>query len=98
MKEDNVEVKMTDDLKADWLPIESVWAHKDKYTRLLWIAWIIEVWDVYFLKNWQDTLIEQLINFPDVEHDDEMDAFVYAMIEAQKWLEWWWETWWVEIL
>lgn len=87
VKEDNVEVKLTDDLKASWLPIESVWAHKDKHTRLLWVAGMIEVGDVYFLQTWQETLIEQLTQYPDVEHDDEMDALVYALQKAQDWLE-----------
>ena len=35
VKEDNVEVKLTDDLKARGLPMESVWSHRDKHTRLL---------------------------------------------------------------
>lgn len=87
VKEDNIEVKLTDDLKARWLPIEGVWAHKDKHTRLLGIAGMIEVWDVYFLKNKQDELIEQLTQYPDVEHDDEMDALVYALIKSQEYLD-----------
>lgn len=98
VKEDNVEVKLTDDLKARWLPIESVWSHKDKHTRLLWVAGMIEVWDVYFLKNGQDSMIEQITQYPDVEHDDEMDALVMALQKAQEWLEWGWEKWWVELV
>lgn len=96
VKEDNVEVKLTDDLKARWLPVESIWSHRDKHTRLLWVAGMIEVWDVYFLKEWQEKLIEQLTQYPDVEHDDEMDALVFALAKAQQWLEWWGESGWVE--
>lgn len=96
VKEDNVEVKLTDDLKARWLPVESIWSHRDKHTRLLWVAGQIEVWDVYFLKEWQEKLIEQLTQYPDVEHDDEMDALVFALTKAQQWLEWWGESGWVE--
>lgn len=99
VKEDNIEVKLTDDLKARWLPIESVWSHRDKHTRLLGVAWQIEVGDVYFLNGGsQDSLIEQLTQYPDVEHDDEMDALVFALKKAQDWLEWGWEWWWVELV
>lgn len=98
VKEDNVEVKLTDDLKARGLPIESIWASKDKHTRLLWVAGMIEVWDVYFLKNGQDSVIEQLTQYPDVEHDDEMDALVYALKKAQDWIEGGAETGWVELV
>ena len=97
-KEDNVEVKLTDDLKARWLPIVGVWSHKDKYTRLLWVAGMIEVWDVYFLKQGQDSAIEQLTQFPDVEHDDEMDAVVIALQKAQDWIESGWSGWGVELV
>jgi len=83
IKEDNIEVKLTDDLKAKGLPIKWVRNHKDKMTRLLGVAWQIEVWDVYFLPDQQEKLIEQLTNFPEVEHDDEMDAFVMALKKAQ---------------
>lgn len=97
VKENNIEVKLTDDLKARWLPIESVWSHKDKHTRLLWVAGQIEVWDVYFAQKGQETLIEQLTQYPDVEHDDEMDALVFALKKAQDWLDD--ESWgWVEII
>lgn len=47
---------------------------------------MIEVGDVYFLKT-QETLVEQLTQYPDVEHDDEMDAFVFALTKAQDCLE-----------
>jgi len=87
VKEDNVEVKLADDLKARGLPIESIWAHKDKYTRLLGVSGQIEVGDVYFLQVGQETLIEQITSFPDVEHDDEMDALVHALARAQQWIE-----------
>jgi len=89
VKEDNIEVKLTDDLKAKWLPMESIRSHKDKYTRLLGVAGMIEVGDVYFLQKNQDTLIDQLTQYPDVEHDDEMDALVFALAKAQARSEGW---------
>jgi phage terminase large subunit-like protein len=39
------------------------------------------------LKNKQEELIEQLTQYPDVEHDDEMDALVYALIKSQEYLD-----------
>jgi phage terminase large subunit-like protein len=39
---------------------------------------MLEVGDVYFLEN-QTELIEQLVNFPEVAHDDVMDSFVIAL-------------------
>lgn len=93
IKEDNIEVKLTDDLKAKGLPIIWVKAHKDKRTRLLGVAWMIEVWDVYFAQHGQETVIEQLTNFPDVAHDDEMDALVYALMWTEERIEQGWEEW-----
>jgi predicted phage terminase large subunit-like protein len=65
------------------LPIKWIWSHKDKLTRLIWVAGQIEIGDVYFLQK-QDNLIEQLTNFPEVEHDDELDAFVFCLQYFQK--------------
>ena len=42
---------------------------------------------MYFLKDGQEKLIEQITQYPDVEHDDEMDALVFALTKAQDWLE-----------
>ena len=87
VKEGNIEAKLTEDLKARGLPIEDVWTHNDKYTRLLGISGLIEVGDTYFLNKGQDNLIEQITNYPDTEHDDEQDAFVIGMTRAQQWIE-----------
>jgi phage terminase large subunit-like protein len=51
------------------------------------VAGQIEVGDVYFLKDSQNSLIEQITQYPDVEHDDEMDALVFALTKAQQWIE-----------
>lgn len=62
------------------IPIEKIHAHNDKQTRLQSVAWKIEFWSVYFLQNKNENLIYQLLNFPDVEHDDELDALVYCLL------------------
>lgn len=42
---------------------------------------------MYFLKDGQEKLVEQITQYPDVEHDDEMDALVFALTKAQEWIE-----------
>lgn len=78
IKEDNIEVGITERLAEKWLPIVWVVTSKDKYSRLVEVSPFIERWDVYFNPKSQD-LIEQLINFPDIPHDDVMDAFMLMM-------------------
>ena len=82
--EENKEVKLLEDLKLAGLPMMWVWAHKDKWTRLLEVSGMIEFWKVYFNRNDGD-LIYQLTHFPDVEHDDIMDSFVYTLLYTQQW-------------
>ena len=66
------------------LPIEWFYAHTDKRSRLLSVSPDIEFWDVFF-KNWNEheKVISQLTNFPDVEHDDDMDALVYCLLNSE---------------
>ena len=82
-KEDNIEIGMWQHLKDRGCALESVRATSDKYTRLLEQAPKIEMWNVYF-GNDDKELIYQLTHFPDVEHDDIMDAFVWAIWEKKK--------------
>lgn len=89
IQEQNIELKLLQDLKRKWLPIIWIRATKDKFTRLLEVAGKIEFWDVLFSSKWQEELIHQLTNFPDVEHDDELDAFIYALKYSQKDSSYW---------
>lgn len=70
-------------LSKRWLPVVQVTPHKDKYTRLMEVAHHLEFWKVLFRRIWDEELIYQLTNFPDVEHDDIMDAFVYCLMPKQ---------------
>lgn len=83
IKEDNIEVGMTERMQLKWLPVKGVIAHKDKLTRLYEVSWLIEQWYVYFPQNGCENLIDQLTHYPDTEHDDEMDAFVYFLLAAR---------------
>lgn len=83
VKEDNIEVKLTEDLKRKWLPIMWVKTLKDKHTRCLSVAWPIEIGDVLFRDKWDEELVNQLVDFPELKHDDVMDAFMLAMEYSQ---------------
>jgi len=84
VKEDNVEAGITEHLKDKWLRVQSVTATVDKYTRLLEVAPKIEFGNVYFNTTWCGELIYQLTTYPDVEHDDEMDAFVRCLLSKKR--------------
>jgi len=65
-----------------YLPIVEVKPTKDKATRLQAVAPMIEAGDVYFRKTQQD-LIDQLLMFPSVNHDDLVD-FLSSCLGALK--------------
>lgn len=80
--ESNIEAKLLEDLKQRGLPIKGVKNTKDKHTRLLDWAPEIEFGRVVFSPACQ-TLEYQLTHYPDLEHDDEMDAFLIALKASQ---------------
>lgn len=85
--ESNIEAKLLEDLRKRNMPVQWVRQSKDKQTRLLDGAPDLEFGRVLFNPNqattWpDDTSLEyQLTHFPDLQHDDRMDAFLIA----QKW-------------
>ena len=58
---------------------------RDKITRLMEWQWEFEQWNVYFNRELTYDLVEQLLSFPDVEHDDLVDAMVYSFRKKQGW-------------
>jgi predicted phage terminase large subunit-like protein len=60
------------------LAIEEIAASKDKETRLLEQEGRFARGEVYFLPGTEDAQ-EQLIKFPNVKHDDMVDAIVYSL-------------------
>jgi len=63
--------------KKNHLATMEVTPHRDKVTRLMEWQWDFEQWLIYFNKSLTYDLVEQLIDFPDVEHDDLVDGMVY---------------------
>lgn len=82
-KEDNIEMWITEHLRQRWCNVVWVRAKTDKFTRLWEVAWKIEFGNVFFWPGCEN-LIYQITHYPDVEHDDEMDWFVWAMWEKKK--------------
>lgn len=67
------------------LPVKELRADRDKVARALTISALIDSETVFFLKNstWLDEFEKELLQFPNGNHDDQVDAFAYIpqMIE-----------------
>lgn len=71
--------------KRLWMAVQEYRTIKDKTTRLLEKQVLFEDKKVYFAPwYWNDTLIEQLLSFPNGEHDDRIDAMLLAMQQQNK--------------
>jgi len=68
------------------LPTIMLKADKHKTLRFLPMAAKIEAGDVYLDKkaNWLDEFEQELLNYPGVKHDDQVDAFAYIDQIIQK--------------
>lgn len=66
------------------MTIVPVTASTDKYNRLLSVAPSVEFGlDFFRGQNKDGELIDQITGFPSLEHDDIMDAWVWAKIGAK---------------
>jgi len=71
--------------KRLWMAVQEYRTIKDKTTRLLEKQVLFEDKKVYFAPwFWNDELIEQLLSFPNGEHDDRIDAMLLAMQQQNK--------------
>ena len=69
-------------LKNHNFAVRKIVPTKDKVARLMEYEWNFSRWDVEFVENiGNKNLVSQLLKFPNVEHDDLVDAMVY-------WFEW----------
>lgn len=56
--------------KNEWLATKETKPHKDKITRVLEKQYLFEQWKIFFKSNWNEKLVNQLLDFPNVLHDD----------------------------
>lgn len=84
LKEDNIERGMAQHLKEKNVNVHTVIAKGDKGERLSAISIQLELGYVHFVVGECDNLIYQLTHYPEVENDDEMDAFVHALSEKKQ--------------
>jgi len=76
-------------LKEEALPVIMEHTTRDKTSRLLSQQSKFENGNVYIPYWWQcEELVYQLLNFPDIAHDDEMDSLILALQTEYQW--WWW--------
>jgi predicted phage terminase large subunit-like protein len=60
------------------MAINVIKANKDKITRLREWEWWFERGDIFFLP-WTERLVQNLLAFPNVSHDDDVDSMVYSL-------------------
>lgn len=67
-----------------WMATKDIKTHKDKTTRLMEKQILFENGDIFIANNlWNDKLVEELLTFPNCEHDDRVDAMLFAL--TSKW-------------
>lgn len=66
------------------LPVRELKADRDKVSRAMPLSAKLENGSVYFKRNaiWLDELQRELLQFPDGEHDDQVDALAYGILET----------------
>ena len=70
--------------KEMWLAVQEQKTTKDKTTRLMEKQIQFENHDVYFVPETTTELVEELLVFPNWEHDDRIDSLLFAMTEQNK--------------
>lgn len=70
--------------KAEWIATQEIKPHRDKVTRLMEKQSLFEQWRVFFNTTWTQALVNQLLEFPAVKHDDLVDAMVYSFSDKKK--------------
>ena len=81
--EENRWVWLCEQLELKGFKVERINTTRDKHRRLVNVSAIFENWNYYFRREGDENVIDQLTNFPDVSHDDEMDAII-LWLESKK--------------
>lgn len=71
-------------IKNKWIAIKEVKPRKDKMTRLLERQYLFDKWEIFFNNENTWTLINQLLDFPNVQHDDLVDWMIYSFQKNDK--------------
>ena len=67
-----------------WLATEWVKTTKDKTTRLLEKQFLFEEKNIFFNPTKTENLVNELLEFPDGEHDDYIDSMLFSLHEREK--------------
>ncbi len=76
--------------KREGLPVRELKADRDKISRAMPLSARMEQGQVHFKENvlWFDELERELLQFPEGEHDDQVDSLAYAILESQRLKKW----------
>jgi predicted phage terminase large subunit-like protein len=84
IESNSYQMAMAQELKrSSSLPIHKIKTSRDKISRAMRRSALFENGKVFFRKNMED-FEEQLLLFPDVEHDDLFDGFDFAVQISEK--------------
>ena len=67
-----------------WMATEETKTHKDKVTRLMEKQILFEDKRIYFKPETTTELVNELLEFPDWEHDDYLDSLIISLTEREK--------------
>ena len=72
--------------RREGLPVKELRADRDKISRAMPLSARMEQSQVYFKSDalWFDDLQREMLQFPEGEHDDQVDSLAYAILETQK--------------
>ena len=72
--------------KRQGLIVRELKADRDKVSRAFPLSAKMENGQVFFPTKalWYDDLEREMLQFPDGEHDDQVDALAYAVVESAK--------------
>lgn len=69
--------------KDMWMAVSEIKTSRDKVTRLLEKQTLFEDWLVYFYPDWTRELVDELLAFPNGEHDDYVDSLLFSLYETK---------------
>lgn len=75
------QIALVQSARREGIPVKELKPDKDKLSRALAIAARLEAGLVYFKDGalWLEELERELLNFPNADHDDQVDAFAYTV-------------------